>query len=145
MGISDAELLKLVIEPTLKLIDDCSEYAQQCLTIAAKACHLGDNLSPKHGPGLGVYGITPCQHRALWDTYLIHHHELASQVRGLASQREFLLHPDEELITNLRYATAIAWLLVRQHLETTKQVSTASTITDVVKAVFGHRNCDIAA
>ncbi|MDN3639609.1 hypothetical protein QWY82_12450 [Simiduia curdlanivorans] len=145
MGISESELLQLVIQPTLKLIDDCNEYAQQCLTSAASACHLGDNLTPKHGPGLGVYGITPGQHRALWDTYLIHHHDLASQVRGLASQRAFLIHPDEELITNLRYATAIAWLLIRQYIESNNLSLTTATISDVVKAVFGQRSCHIAA
>jgi hypothetical protein len=37
--------------------------------------------------------------------------ELASIVRGFASQHTFLDNPDAELTTNLDYATAIAWLI----------------------------------
>ena len=37
--------------------------------------------------------------------------EMASRVRGLASQRAFLSDPDAELQTNLSYCTAIAWLM----------------------------------
>lgn len=38
----------------------------------------------------------------------------ASLVRGLASQHAFLSGPHLELTVNLRYATAIAWLLVEE-------------------------------
>lgn len=145
MSISDSELLQRVIRPTLALIDHSNRFAEALLISAAQACKVGDNLSPAQGPGLGVYGISPEQHRSLWDTYLVHHHDLASQVRGLASQREFLVHPDDELITNLRYATAVAWLLMRQHLELKQLPATESNIKDVVKAVFQNRSCDIAA
>ncbi len=40
--------------------------------------------------------------------------DLASSVRGLASQHEFLAHPDLELATNLSYATAIAWQIYQR-------------------------------
>jgi hypothetical protein len=40
--------------------------------------------------------------------------ELASSIRGLASQRQFLMQPDLELKTNLVYSTAIAWAIYLQ-------------------------------
>ena len=61
--------------------------------------------------GLGLFNITAAQHRDLWDRYLAFNPDLASRVRGLASQRAFLSDPDNELQTNLSYCTAIAWLL----------------------------------
>ena len=53
-------------------------------------------------------------HRNIWDNFLADKSELASKVRGLASQREFLSHPHHELATNLAYATAIAWLIFQR-------------------------------
>ena len=61
--------------------------------------------------GLGMFHITSAQHRDIWDRYLAYNPEMASRVRGLASQRVFLSEPDKELQTNLGYCTAIAWLL----------------------------------
>ena len=45
------------------------------------------------------------------------HPDIASLVRGLASQRDFLDHPHAELTTNLSYATAIAWFNYARHPE----------------------------
>ncbi|PAV71245.1 hypothetical protein WR25_13981 [Diploscapter pachys] len=50
----------------------------------------------------------------LWDEYLARDPELASLVRGLASQHAFLGGPHLELTVNLRYATAIAWMLIEE-------------------------------
>jgi len=61
--------------------------------------------------GLGLFNITAAQHRDLWDRYLAFNPDMASRVRGLASQRAFLSDPDSELQTNLSYCTAIAWLM----------------------------------
>jgi hypothetical protein len=36
-------------------------------------------------------------------------------VRGLAGQHGFLCDPHGELATNLKYATAIAWMIYRRH------------------------------
>lgn len=61
--------------------------------------------------GLGLYRITPEVHQQVWDTYLIKSPELASRVRGLASQHQFLKNPHRELLTNLGYSSAIAALI----------------------------------
>jgi len=44
--------------------------------------------------------------------------ELASKVRGLASQHQFLKSPHSELITNLSYASGVAWMIYKRcHLK----------------------------
>ena len=63
---------------------------------------------------IGPYGISPRLHTRLWDEYLARQPDLASRIRGLASQHCFLRDPHAELGYNLAYATAIAWL-VYQH------------------------------
>lgn len=61
--------------------------------------------------GLGIFRITPEKHREIWDTYLIQFPDLASNVRGFASQKQFFNDPHGELISNLNYATVIAWMI----------------------------------
>jgi hypothetical protein len=63
----------------------------------------------KQGAGLGIFSIDSETHRDVWDNFLAFDPDKASFIRGIASQREFLKEPDHELITNLAYATAIAW------------------------------------
>ncbi|MBB3168477.1 hypothetical protein [Simiduia aestuariiviva] len=117
MGIYEPELIGLIIRPTLRQLGLHSDRAEQLLLQAAAASELGHHLCADKAKQLGLYRITPYQHRQVWDTYLVNHPDLASTVRGLASQRAFLANPDDELITNLRYATAIAWLLIQSTLE----------------------------
>ena len=114
MGIAASELCRYVIKPTLLYLD-CHDPAAEFLLlgIAASQSELGSALHDRHGHGL--YSITEPRHRALWDDYLALDPERASLVRGLASQHAFLSAPQLELTVNLRYATAIAWLLVEQH------------------------------
>lgn len=107
----DAEHLKeRVIQPTLKYLGAWTPAHEQFLLSAViDAPELG-LFSPRND-GLGIFQITPRQHRDIWDNYLAFNPDLASRVRGLASQRAFLSDPDSELQTNLSYCTAIAWLL----------------------------------
>jgi hypothetical protein len=81
------------------------------LNAAIRAPDVGLFSTKKEGQGLGLFNITAAQHRDLWDRYLAFNPDLASRVRGLASQRAFLSDPDSELQTNLSYCTAIAWLM----------------------------------
>ncbi|AOS97399.1 hypothetical protein AUP74_01969 [Microbulbifer aggregans] len=114
MGICLDELRLLVIRPTLKHLRAWSAGMENLLLgTAAQESQLGFHLKQGRRHGLGIYQIQPHTHREIWDDYLIGHPALASKVRGLASQRDFLDHPHSELTTNLRYATAIAWLIYR--------------------------------
>ena len=113
MGIAARELSHYVIRPTLLYLGQDNPDAEALLLgIAASQSHLGSALHDRHGHGL--YCIREIRHASLWDQYLAHDPDLASLVRGLASQHAFLCSPHLELTVNLRYATAIAWLLVEQ-------------------------------
>jgi hypothetical protein len=110
MYVTVEHLRDQVIQPTLKYLGAWSPSAEQFLLSAAvNAPDLG--LFSARNDGLGIFHITPEQHRDIWDNHLAYDPELASRIRGLASQRAFLSDPDNELQTNLSYCTAIAWLL----------------------------------
>lgn len=110
MYVTAEHLRDQVIRPTLEYMGAWSPSSEAfLLNVAIKAPEVG-LFSGRH-EGLGLFNITAAQHRDLWDRYLAFNPELASRVRGLASQRAFLSDPDSELQTNLSYCTAIAWLL----------------------------------
>lgn len=111
MGIAASDLSQLVIRPTLLHLGRHTPAGEALLLgAAASQSALGSLLDDRRGHGL--YRITAQRHTRLWDHHLAHNPDLASQVRGLASQHTFLNAPHEELTVNLRYATAIAWFLV---------------------------------
>ena len=111
MGIAASELCQHVIRPTLVYLGRHSPTAEALLLgAAASQSALGSALDDCHGHGL--YRISALRHEQLWDQHLARDPDLASLVRGLASQHAFLAAPHLELTVNLRYATAIAWLLV---------------------------------
>jgi hypothetical protein len=121
MYVTEEHLRDQVIQPTLKYLGAWSPATEQFLLAAAvDAPQLG--LFSARPEGLGLFHITPAQHRDIWDKYLAFNPDLASRIRGLASQRAFLSDPDSELQTNLGYCTAIAWLLYdRSNLGSQKQ------------------------
>ncbi len=111
--LSAYDLRHLIIRDTLKRLDDWSPAAENLLLgTAAQESGLGNDL--KSGRMLGLCHISPQTHQAVWDKYLVKNPDLASRVRGLASQRSFLSNPHGELVTNLIYATAIAWLIYKR-------------------------------
>lgn len=101
------ELRDQVIKPTLLYLGADSAAAENLLLTMA----LLSNHFRKDDERLGVYCISPAQHRQVWDDYLAFQPDLASEIRALASQRWFLENPDRELVTNVAYATAIAWVI----------------------------------
>ena len=110
MYVTAEHLREHVIRPTLKYLGTWSPASEAfLLDVAINAPDLG--LFSARNEGLGLFHITAAQHRDLWDRYLAFNPDIASRVRGLASQRAFLTNPDSELQTNLSYCTAIAWLL----------------------------------
>ncbi len=113
MTINAADLMQLVILPTLGYLGVESEAASKLLLGTAAQ---ESKLDPfcNCGQGIGIYQITSQQHRAAWDEYLAFRPDLASSVRGLASQHQFLKNPDQELLLNLAYSTAIAWIIYLQ-------------------------------
>lgn len=113
MYVTAEHLREHVIRPTLKYLGTWTSDSETVLLNAAiDAPDLG--LFSARQEGLGIFHITAAQHRDLWDRYLAFNPDIASRVRGLASQRAFLTDPDSELQTNLSYCTAIAWLLYQR-------------------------------
>ncbi len=110
MYVTAEHLKEQVIHPTLKYLGAWTAATENFLLSAATDAPELGLFSPRND-GLGIFHITPLQHRDIWDKYLAFNPDLASRIRGLASQRAFLSDPDNELQTNLSYCTAIAWLL----------------------------------
>lgn len=118
MDISTQDLRDQIIHPTLAYLDKTSVAAENLLVaiVNQKQHTLGSN-NPCAGKGLGPYHIDSITHQTVWDKYLAFQPDLASRIRGLASQRAFLEDPHSELATNLCYATAIAWVIYILHPE----------------------------
>ncbi|MDP1519451.1 hypothetical protein [Porticoccus litoralis] len=106
------DLRHLVIRETLNYLNDWSQAAENLLL--GTAAHESGLGGWHEGRRVGLYRITPSMHRTVWDNYLIQHPELASDIRGIAGQHSFLKDPHGELATNLKYATAIAWMIYRR-------------------------------
>ncbi len=120
MYVTAEYLRNQVIRPTLEYLGAWTPANEASLfDAAADAPDLG--LFATRADGLGIFHITTAQHRDIWDRYLAFNPDIASRVRGLASQRAFLSNPDGELRTNLSYCTAIAWLLYQRANGSTAQ------------------------
>ncbi|OUS10537.1 hypothetical protein A9Q90_00830 [Gammaproteobacteria bacterium 54_18_T64] len=105
--------IRLVIGHTLKALGNYSAAAENLLivTISLQEKHIADKVED----GLGLYQINSTTHLSIWDNYLAFDPDRASTVRGLASQQAFLRDPHLELLTNLAYATAIAWTIYQRN------------------------------
>lgn len=112
MDISNQALREEVIRPTLMYIGKHSLAAENLLVsvISRFGSHPQQNQK-----GFGPYQIDAMTHQQVWDRYLAFRPDLASCIRGLASQRAFLANPHSELSTNLCYATAIAFVVFILH------------------------------
>ncbi len=121
MDISTQELREKIIHPTLKYLGREGVAVENLLVaIVSQKQHpaqpkLKTPLSVHNNKGLGPYNIDSNSHQMVWDKFLAFHPDLASRIRGLASQRAFLEDPHSELATNLCYATAIAWVMYILH------------------------------
>ena len=110
MDLGAKELRELIIRPTLTYLGKHSQAAENLLVAIAQIHAREDNDgSPHSSTAYGIYQIDVPTHQRIWDKYLAFDCDLASKIRGLASQREFLNNPHIELATNLSYSTAIAW------------------------------------
>lgn len=135
MLFSADDLRCYVIRDTLHLLGEPSSAAAENLLLGTAAQESAMGLYMKERRHLGLYHITPLTHRAIWDKYLVHTPDLASKVRGIASQKGFLQNPHGELLTNLKYATAIAWMIYRR---TGKPLPAADDLYGL--AAFWHRH-----
>lgn len=109
MAIKSDQLLINVIIPTLKYLDLYSESAANLLLgTAAQESHMGTYLKQVNGPALGIYQIEPATHEDVLKNFLYYRPELYKKVGALCSAADFYGDRRQDLICNLRYATAIA-------------------------------------
>jgi len=128
MDLSPNELREMVIKPTLIALDKHSQAAENLLmAIALIKQENISRLEATNGKAYGIFQIDVPSHQRIWDKYLAFNPELASKIRGLASQREFLKHPHLELATNLSYTTAIAWAIHLAYPQAKKSTSIANS------------------
>ena len=115
MDISAQDLREQIIHPTLSYLDKPSIAAENLLVAIINQKWHRSGQQTHQVKGLGPYQIDSVTHQQVWDKFLAFRPELASRIRGLASQRAFLEDPHSELATNLCYATAIAWIVYILH------------------------------
>ncbi len=130
----DIDNIRFVIAHTLKILGNYSPAAENLLLITIR-------LEDKHGAekpesGLGLYKIDRSSHLKIWDDYLAFDPDRASTIRGLASQQAFLQDPHLELITNLAYATAIAWSIYQRNKVTLPPAEDLSALSSCWEKCF---------
>jgi hypothetical protein len=112
MRISSTIIYQDIVQPCLAYLDLNNDQLAVFLTAVQSLHHLSKNTNT-----FGLYHISHDHHWGIWDNYLVKHPELASRIRGMASQRRFLDNPDLELIVNNGYATAIAAMIAKRNTE----------------------------
>lgn len=111
---SSLYLLQQIIKPSLQFIG-VSEASEAELVLATAIIESQLGQSQRQSQRHGLFQIHALSHRHLWDHYLVQHPQLASDVRGLASQHAFLKHPHLELDGNLAYSCVLCYCLYLQH------------------------------
>lgn len=108
------QLLNNVIRPTLEHIGIGNVEAKAWLLLGTATIVTTFPTARSWPEQYGIYAIKPVDHIRVWDEFLADDPDMASTVRGLASQHRFLQQPDAELNTNLAYATAIAAMVYEE-------------------------------
>lgn len=110
-GIACNALRLHVIRPTLQAIGLWSMAAENLLlATCAHESRFGYFLKQRDGPALGIFQIEPATHQDIWRNYLAYRPALAAKIKSLTNDNN--RHPnDNELITNLAYATAITRII----------------------------------
>jgi hypothetical protein len=136
MGIYVNDLREFIIRPALEQLNDWSQTAENLLLgTAAQESQLGFRMRSTTDTGLGLYRISARTHVQVWDEFLVTDPELASRLRGLASQQQFLKSPHDELISNLSYASGMAWMIYKRcHLK----LPESNNINELAKCWFNY-------
>lgn len=98
-----------IVRPTLEAAMLWSPAAENLLVgTAIQESGLRYLRQLEDGPALGVYQIEPATHADLWENYLSYRSELSHRVNWFLAD---LPSAEEQLVTNLAYATMIARLV----------------------------------
>jgi len=111
-GIARDDLKHHVIRPSLQKLDLWSKAAENLLlaTCAHESLN-GFYLKQRGGCALSIFQIEPATHTDVWRNYLTYRPLLAAKVNTLVVAKDNVELREQELITNLAYATAIARII----------------------------------
>lgn len=99
-----SQLTQYVIDPELLDLGLHSKSATELLVLTTVVeSKAGRYLHQLHGPALGMFQMEPGTHDDCWDNFLKYKEPLAARVRRVAVNANA-----QEMIWNLRYATAMA-------------------------------------
>lgn len=111
-GIHHLDLRLKIIRPTLTNLNMWSESAENILigTVAVES-NLGYRLRQVAGPALGIYQIEPATHEDLWENYLNFRLKMKEKINRMRHGVDEGALYHEQLVYDMRYATAIARLI----------------------------------
>ncbi len=111
MGIHHKQLVQYVIEPTLVDMGLFSDAAVSLLLgTAAVESGCGRYLHQIGGPALGIYQMEPATHDDIYRNFLPSRPDLRSLMRDWSTDCGVYPSPADQLVYDLRYATAMARL-----------------------------------
>ena len=106
------QLLSEIIVPTLKYLEMDSPASRNLLLgTAAQESHMGKYIRQIKGPALGIYQMEPATHDDIWENYLAYRPSLVKKLNQLLCPG---FDNVEQLIWNLKYATAMARIHYRR-------------------------------
>jgi hypothetical protein len=129
----------LVIEPTLKLLGMESKAASQLLLMTAiHESRLLYLTQLGGGPAISLYQIEPTTYHDIYTSYLSYKPDLRKKVSMLAGRKnDHLPWPDdEELITNLAFATAIARMVYYRQPDPMPEFNDHQGMAEMWKKVY---------
>lgn len=106
------QLRELVIRPTLQYLSPAIPYSETAVELlmmtAAHESHLGEYIAQVGGPALGIYQMEPDTHGDIYKNFLEYRKELKSNLIDITIGAIVTFQPNEDLVLNLAYATAMA-------------------------------------
>jgi hypothetical protein len=107
--IDSKQLRNLIIKPALDSLQLYSSHAEELLVFTCATESLGGHyLAQVKGPALGIYQMEPATYSDLWQRFITRNSKI-STLLGMHFNVN-LIPPEERLIYDLRYATAMSRL-----------------------------------
>lgn len=111
IGIDIDQLRLYIIEPVLKQLNMYSDAAiNLMLGTAAQESGCGHYIHQIKGPALGIYQMEPATHDDIWNNFIAYHPNYKYIVELYLSTHNVSTHNSDEIIWNLKYATAMCRL-----------------------------------
>lgn len=139
-GIKPTELLNLIVIPALEHMEMNSIAAQQLIMgTSAQETHLGYWLTQNKGPALGIYCMEPKSHFDIYENYLGYHPFVKERVDNLCRSMNIGAR-ENELISNLEYATAMARLQYWRQKERLPEAGDINAMAHYWKKFYNSRD-----